>query len=764
MLISPPFLPSRASNQTEDQWLAAAMPGGDPGDGAYPVSYNLGWHGGLHLQAPARSNTGMEPVCAIADGVIVFRRGTSEPPAAPAPDAPLNYNGRTSDGVVIIRHETEIGAARQGSVPTRVVFFSIYMHLNTVRNTVQLGRKVHRKAELGQAGYIRGRPHQIHFEIVCDDDNLEQLVGRRAGLVALTGDGRSDAVFGEIYFHLAATTLVYPERPPRNQAKFTGGVPLGEELFVGLRYAQGEGSEAARGHAYVTTYRPTGAPLAEVLTEADAEYNLHREAQNIAEAYPVNARPSPSAVYELLRFGRVMGPDALVPPDIPHWRRICTPAGARWVNLGAQDVRKFSDADFPHWRGWHLIEDTQDGNCLCNEPAILRVADVNRDGSVDIHEAHSRLAAPEVKKFLRRLICKFPTEWEAATFDSRWGWLKTLNPANPNPMSNYQFARLRAHAEALAFWEHAGLCVPEYDSQGRPTGERPFPSIHWRFDPREFVGVFRRSGWLSLNEFKQIYHPTPIEMLERYYVHLNIIMRKYAISSGSRQSHFLGQGAVESDFLRAMQERSMEGQIDSMRVLGRKINPRSTQPESELGHWYGSGDGESDPWFYLEKYNSRGLRIAGSYSWRNGNCGDVDAQKFRGRGFKQITGLDNYAEYWVYRGWLSRASFTPGWWGDPAYGRRDAARMTRIPAQIDNPQFIAVDSYSCIDSGGWYMMFRRPNVMRSIDEDVSGIAVNQAEGAAESAISRRVTYAINGGYNDDLKRLEYTRLVKKVLL
>lgn len=50
------------------------------------------------------------------------------------------------------------------------------------------------------------------------------------------------------------------------------------------------------------------------------------------------------------------------------------------------------------------------------------------------------------------------------------------------------------------------------------------------------------------------------------------------------------------------------------------------------------------------KYNSKGGRIAGSYRWINGNSGDLDAHKFRGRGFKMLTGLDACSSYWVYRG------------------------------------------------------------------------------------------------------------------
>ncbi|RYP58152.1 hypothetical protein DL771_011327 [Monosporascus sp. 5C6A] len=277
MLISPPFLPPRAADQTEDQWLEAAMPGGEPGNGAYPVSYNLGWHGGLHLTAPPRGNSGVELVRAIADGTVVYRRGSAEPPAPPEENAPLNYRG--------------------------------------------------------------------------------------------------DAV-----------------------------------------------------------------------TEAEAEYN-----------------------------------------HVPHWRKIRTPTGTGWVNLNAQGVRKFSDADFPHWRGWRLVEDAQGGDSLCSDPAILRELDGDHDDTITAEEAHTRLDSPEVKALLKKLICKFPTEWEAATIEARWGWLKQASPTNPEPMTEEQFQALRAHIEALAFWQQANLQVPQYDAQGQPSGGQPLPNAHWRFDPHCFI-------------------------------------------------------------------------------------------------------------------------------------------------------------------------------------------------------------------------------------------------------------------------------------
>ena len=170
------------------------MVGGQPGNGAFPVSYLLEWHGGMHLTAPMGNNGAAIPVRAIADGTVVYVRQRTE---ADSPDEPLNYGpGYTSDAVVVIRHDTEIGADAQGQA-TQVRFYSVYMHLHSIRPAVIQGRRIYRKDEIGQAGHIYGEPNVMHFEICCDDANLARMVGRATGPLELTADGRTDVLFGE---------------------------------------------------------------------------------------------------------------------------------------------------------------------------------------------------------------------------------------------------------------------------------------------------------------------------------------------------------------------------------------------------------------------------------------------------------------------------------------------------------------------------------------------------------------------------------------
>jgi hypothetical protein len=88
--------------------------------------------------------------------------------------------------------------------------------------------------------------------------------------------------------------------------------------------------------------------------------------------------------------------------------------------------------------------------------------------------------------------------------------------------------------------------------------------------------------------------------------------------------------------------------------------------------------------------------------------------------------------------------------------------MKSTPAQIDEPQRVALPE-NCIDSGGFYLRFERHNAARSIDKDRPEMAQSNQDKLTEQKISREVTYAINGGYSDDKRRLEYTRCAKKIL-
>jgi predicted chitinase/murein DD-endopeptidase MepM/ murein hydrolase activator NlpD len=789
MIISPPFLPARGATQADEAWLEAAMPAPPSRlsstkapEGSFPLSHSLAWHNGIHIQAPQGAD-GSLPVRAIADGKVIF---ASTPKKANATlTDPQNYNpfdpqgvepkaAWTDNGCVIIEHTTEIGA--EGATPTEVVFYSLYMHLSelgkilpagqTTRRALQAGDSIWRKDEVGKPGQIYGHTGQIHFEISWDTANLKKLIGRAPSWVepvvapaappAPTADGRIDSIYGSLYVYLPASTPTDAAATfPASQLRRAAGTTLGTAIWVKMTYAAG--------HCTFETFDERGLLLHALPSDVGAEYGLCREAARRHNSLPATekALSSPSGWYELLRFGRNIGRGAtasekdLLPANAAHWRRIAGPGRQLvWADLNAAGSYKFSDADFLSVMGWNCInDDTSPEDQRCDSAHIknlIRDPEAANTKRMEPEELARRLGNAEAQKKLKKAICKFPSEWDQATIASRYGFVeKTEAFMQAKKTGNDPWPKLEAHLKAISF-------------DKLPQG---YKDADWWMHPRDVVGYLRRCGWLSKHEFEKIYKDTSEAIRETYRVALNQVTRKYLyISNPLRLSHFMGQGAIESTSLRTMQEASMTGRLSGNDFYGSAINRASKVNESQLGHWYGAIPAEDDAWFKSNKHNSRGDLIASSYNWRNGNLGDPDALKFRGRGFKQLTGLINYSRYWIFRGWLDKNTFDDSWWTDRQYIAHNAALMTLRPPVVDDPQRATETPYNCLDTGGWYLGSERPDTLHQIDRDSKSLAVTVAEKEAEKNISYDVTRAINGGGIQRDDRLRETRTAKGVLL
>lgn len=764
MIISYPFLGTDTADSQVNSAEAFAVDIKDYecAHGIYPVSFEQRWHGGCHL-APLQQ---FEPVRAIADGTIVAYRIAS---------TPLEHDGKSHhNSFVLLKHKTETGDGRE------LTFYSLYMHLHCLdreisqplRNTIierlrtpggdankaavsDGHTKVYRKDVLGFAGGMYGHRF-IHFEIFMAQGDFNSYFAPtplRTREPPPVPAGHEPDYWGDSYYLIPQGTTMLARHPKANSHHKIGDFsfpPLqGIErttipLLVQIRFDKGD---------KVTTVwhgSNIGQRISNQETSVRGEYGVRDRGfeygmyQRALTLYPA----CPSAGYELLRFGHLLGPDhfptGTPASDQENWQPVEFASGqAGYVDLSAANVKKFSDADFHSLCGWTKFEH-QGTSAQVSLPALqklLRDADSNHDAHTTPEELVAWVRRDEVRKKLRRMICLAPSEWSASNADKKFAFLKTEKGFN-----NSQFENFIALINKFQFWD-----------------KLPEPEINenvWHFHPLEFVAYFRKCGWLSADELSQIYQndqynkefsPDPKALREQYRIHLNKVTLKYCFSDGIRLSHFLGQGAVESFRFSIMAE-------GSVRIIKKNVNHLSMVSEKILGNWYGSIQPQENDSYYKSKINGKI-----SYSWFNGNCGDSDAQKFRGRGFKQLTGRGLYAYYWAYRGWLSRSDFDDFWWSDPQYKAHNLSSMKKRPATINNPQKISIDNYSTIDAGAFYLVSERPRFKLKIDTD-KGIAVTTVQKTAEREIVKNATIAINGGTTDLDGRLTATREAKRILL
>ncbi|WP_270280972.1 hydroxyethylthiazole kinase [Enterobacter kobei] len=696
MIISPPFLREKDASQSDPDWVEAMMPV-NPRRG-YPLNASESWHGGIHISHTDAGAT-PEKVRAIADGTVVSFRKPA--PAEKRDQFPLKYAAvrGTDDGYVLLKHETEIGSGENG----KVVFYSLYMHLKFLEAEVKADARIYRKDPIGSCGMTDGQ-NEFHFQVFCDDDNISKLTGRKTEELDVSKDGRTDAVYGDIHFYLPAGTTFYDKAPAENSTSTAGLSELytsSAPLYVSMTLAQGSCRMVTRQKNTQTDgmYEPLGEPLVNADGE-DYEYNLYKTAMR-------NYKESPSAGFELLRFGRVINTDheTLVPADAPLWMTVSYPGGTGVVNLAAPGIKKFSDADFPHWTGWRLVDDDNDTHSQCNSAIIRKLQE---EGSYETQAS--------------RLICRLAFEWEKSTIDARYKWLMTGLPweqCTPEKtaiwtvpgtqetkdrilMSEEDYGRFKAHTEALCF-----------DSGALGSGRL------WHFESKAFIEHFRKCNWLSerdfvrtirktvknestLREEGKLTENTVIEYLNqekekssgviirpsKMGKSLALIMRTYGANSPLRAAHFLSQIYCETGRLSECEERGKDSYFDKY-----------------------------EPEFDLKNKNKNKL------AKKLGNDQIGDGIKFKGRGIIQFTGRANYKLYGAYKG--------------------DDTKFV----SADGAESLISSSYHCCDAGGFYWVQKQRMTVQNkklVNWGALSIHYWSDQGASYAEV-KAVTKCVNGG-------------------
>jgi len=290
-----------------------------------------------------------------------------------------------------------------------------------------------------------------------------------------------------------------------------------------------------------------------------------------------------------------------------------TPAGEVWADLNAAGSYKFSDADFPAILNWSCIADdtsTEDQRCDSAKLKALILSDITDPAerqrllqNKDPMQMFALTQRKSIEQKLRRAICKFPSEFDQGTFESRYGHIQQEEYFQENPKN---WDKLKAHIKALTLTD----LPPEYKA------------AQWHLQPLEFIAQMRKCGWLSKGELVQCLPSHQVRTgkwkdahgtkhdgvfwegvagpeqngrvaeqlrtnLSNHSIPLNKAMRKYGINTPLRMASFLGNAMQETTWLSALSEGSPNGS------------------------WYA-------PWY--------------------------------GRGFLQLTHAENYIYYWLWRG------------------------------------------------------------------------------------------------------------------
>ncbi|EEH8832056.1 DUF3289 family protein [Salmonella enterica] len=382
---------------------------------SYPVNPVGAWHGGIHILHTDHSSSQANPIRAIAEGTIVYARSPSEK----KDKKPLAYNGATDDGCVLIRHQILIG-----DEPVEFVFYSLTMHMKQVRSDIlsSIGKSIKREQIIGTSGVVDGK-NAFHFQICCEQKMLNALCGRIHGGVNISSPGRLKPIYGDEYYYFPAGTPVYDNIPKgfvRTPMTFTA-----EDLYI------------INSGVDTKTFRKKNDGPYDYLGSVTIAVNYISEAAGI----------------DPLKKSK----------EYSHWVKVATPAGSGWVDVCADNIMKYSDAELPDWAGWSLIDDDTSSDSQCNSEVIKKLQEAKPNDDAKVH-------------LLTQAVCKFPFEWDFSTFDARFSWVKNKTDQLPEPLTDDDYNEFREHIKSLCFFDKLPAEV-----------QKELSGQIWHFEPRIFI-------------------------------------------------------------------------------------------------------------------------------------------------------------------------------------------------------------------------------------------------------------------------------------
>lgn len=688
--------------------------------GSYPMGKNRFWHGGVHVHPSDRTT----PIRAIAEGELVaYRYDENDSTDAYFDKVPY------SRSFVLLKHEAELGQTSLGT--DKLTFYSLYMHLrawgevksktgaeavNFLRKTVAENEQIDKngRAVLDK----RKRPVMVKAHVqsvaptadgVCHGGNGYRRV-QRGDILGYCGSipdnlaTPSRGIHFEIFFEDVsfldnAMKTVWGRCVLSNELRVLEELHSKEAIVVDpvkpLTLAKEESGNGFKKisvgkHSYWVSDDQITKTEVDVPNPRDKKQTI-RQTQHRAKSAELRCyRKDPVMNLKILSKG------TSIVPWVSPWMKAGefreeSADGKSWVQVYVPDTNKLywadkstlhytSDAD---WPDFCKVEEhglfSNDG--FIDDDGLRKLCDAYQKNRIDKNT--NALAADQEK--LRHLISRHPTEWSKQDIAKRFERV-TREDFGATKLTAEQFTKLSAHIERLSFWEQ----VP-----GLPSG-----TSLWHAHPIKFIEHLAKCMWLSKNELRLIYpedsgsgeavsHGTPDDVREKYRADINKCCYRYGINSRLRQAHFFGQGAIESGSLNMMLEIEDGKKYENKKQLG--------------------------------------------------NCQPGDGPRFKGRGFKQLTGRYNYAQYWCFKGWLKEGKdFDVGWEHDTA---------KRYP-QIDNPDRLTATTFHCIDAGSWYISVFRNRTVAAMDQDDVF----------------KVTNAINGADIGLEDRREFTNRIRKVLL